>query len=154
MVGIPFINTIINPGAKDYKSVYIEDKNQYYISPTLNPTVLAQVAEQSMASDNSLLPFASPEEDDSLTIPETFAYKQSPNGGSDLLDIYFALLVFTMSKSSQKFTYTQTYMKIDTLIAYVGGLIGSIISIFFVMNAFSGTAFLISAAQKVFRYNK
>lgn len=70
------------------------------------------------------------------------------------MDTYLSLLAFTISKSPQKFTYTQTYMKIDAVIAYVGGLIGSIISIFFVMNAFSGTAFLISAAQKVFKYNK
>jgi hypothetical protein len=89
-----------------------------------------------------------------LGIPEAFTYKQGPDDGLSILNTSKILMTITISKSSQKFTYTQTFMKIDSVIAYVGGLIGSIISVFFILNSFSGTAYFISSAQKVFRYNQ
>jgi hypothetical protein len=60
VVGVPFINTIINPAAKDYKSVYVEDKNKYMISPNITPFVEAQVSELSMTTDSNILPFLWP----------------------------------------------------------------------------------------------
>jgi hypothetical protein len=60
VVGVPFINTIINPAVKDYKSVYVEDRNQYMVSASLTPIVEAQVSELTMTTDSNILPFAFP----------------------------------------------------------------------------------------------
>ena len=63
----------------------------------------------------------------------------------------FATIYFT--KSPDRVYYTQTFKKIDAVIAYIGGLFGSLIPAFFLFSLFAEKAYRVSAAQKMLRYD-
>jgi hypothetical protein len=48
---------MINPGSKDYKSLYVHDSTYYRLSSGIHPIVEVDIAESVMKSDRSLMPF-------------------------------------------------------------------------------------------------
>ena len=63
----------------------------------------------------------------------------------------YALINF--NKASSTTTYTRSFNKIDAYFSYVGGLIGTIIGLIFILNLYTQKAYEISIAHKLFRYN-
>lgn len=43
-MGVPYINTIINPQSKEYLDVYVDDYHEFFITSTMAPFVEAQIA--------------------------------------------------------------------------------------------------------------
>ncbi len=56
-MNIVYLNTMINPGSKDYKSLYVHDSTYYRLSSGIHPIVEVDIAESVMKSDRSLMPF-------------------------------------------------------------------------------------------------
>ncbi len=57
-------------------------------------------------------------------------------------------------KSTSSTTHSRSFNKIDTYFSYVGGLIGTIIGLIFIMSKYNETAYEISLAHNTFKYNE
>ena len=55
---IVYLNTMINPGNKNYKSLYVDGSTNYRLSRNIYPIVEVDIAESVMKSDRSLMPFS------------------------------------------------------------------------------------------------
>lgn len=67
-------------------------------------------------------------------------------GGGQLADV-------RLIKSTQTKTYNRSFNKVDTYFSYVGGLIGTIIGLIFIMSKYNETAYELSMASNTFKYN-
>ena len=52
-------------------------------------------------------------------------------------------------KSGQKITYMRSFNKIDNYFSYVGGLVGTMIALFFLMGFYTEKAFEVSVGKKL-----
>ena len=66
---------------------------------------------------------------------------------SNLAEIY-------LLKSSIATTYERSFNKADTYLSYVGGLVGTIISLIFIMEFYTEKAYEVSIAKKVMLDNE
>ena len=67
-----------------------------------------------------------------------------PHGSSDLVEIYFL-------KSTKSVKFNRAFNKIDAYFSYVGGLVGTIIGLFFIMGPYSEKAYEVSIAKKLLK---
>lgn len=67
-----------------------------------------------------------------------------------LADTY-ALIHF--EKSGTYTSYTRTYQKLDTLLAYVGGLIGTILGLIFILHSYNELCYQLSLGGRLYRYD-
>ena len=54
----PVISTIVNPGEKEYKQVFVEDQNFFFFSSTLGIRINGQIQQYQIETDVSLMPYA------------------------------------------------------------------------------------------------
>lgn len=59
------------------------------------------------------------------------------------------LFNFNLIKSSTIKTYKRSFNKVDSYLSYVGGLVGTVISLIFIMNFYTEKAYEVSIARKV-----
>lgn len=71
----------------------------------------------------------------------------TPLAGVPLAEVRFM-------KSTSTITHSRSFNKIDTYFSYVGGLIGTIIGLIFIMSKYNETAYEISLAHNTFKYNE
>ena len=64
----------------------------------------------------------------------------------NLVELYFR-------KSPATVTYTRSFNKIDAYFSYVGGLVGTILGLIFIMEFYTEKAYEISLAKKVMTDN-
>lgn len=57
MIIIPFVNTIINPGNKEFKKYYLEDENYFTFNTQLGTTAYGHISEDIVQTDSSLMPY-------------------------------------------------------------------------------------------------
>ena len=62
--------------------------------------------------------------------------------------------MITIDKGFTSATFTRTFQKIDEFFAYVGGLIGTILGLIFIMSFYNEISYSISIGSKLFTYNK
>ena len=53
----PVISTIVNPGEKEYKQVFIEDQNFFFFSSISGIRVNGQIQQYQIETDISLMPY-------------------------------------------------------------------------------------------------
>ncbi len=75
------------------------------------------------------------------------------NGVPYLMTAYRPYAQISFNKASFTTTYTRNFNKVDTYFSYVGGLIGTIIGLMFILNSYSQKAYEISIAHKLFKYD-
>ena len=144
---IPAISTNINAQSKNYKELYIEDNNAYSFSSQLG--IIGNLTLQSdvINTDVSLLPFKSIETEYVTSISRQIV--ASPYIKTSSLP----MAEVTFRKSSQKVTYSRNFNKVDTYLSYVGGLVGTIIGLIFIMGPYTEKSYEISFAKKVMSDN-
>jgi hypothetical protein len=96
-----------------------------------------------VSTDVSLLPFSSEISENITRIPQPFNTQYYMK--TDILPH----ASITFKKSGQSTKYTRTFNKIDAYLSYVGGLVGTIIGIIFIMGPYTEKAFEISLAKKL-----
>ena len=57
VVGIPLISSLVNPGNQEYKTFFIEDRGRHMFSSTLGNYLIAEVQEDTIENDISLMPY-------------------------------------------------------------------------------------------------
>ena len=78
--------------------------------------------------------------------PDAMKYDVLPNSGTK-----YAKVVFEQSSTSV--LYNRYYTRLDSFLAYVGGLIGSAIAFMFVVSFYNEISFYISVGNKLFLYD-
>lgn len=143
-MALNLINVKINPGNDVYKSFYLEDRNYATFTSTFGVSAYLGVEEDTIETDNSLMPYESIESETVLTIPDLFNSVYYVTSGNKP----YAEVVFT--KNPETTTYTRSFNKVDTYFSYVGGLIGTIIGLIFILNSYTEMAYEISIARKLY----
>ena len=59
----------------------------------------------------------------------------------------------SFNKATFTTSYTRSFNKVDNYFSYVGGLIGTIIGLIFILNLYTQKAYEISIAHKLFKYD-
>ena len=59
------------------------------------------------------------------------------------------LVVGSFQKSTKSQTFSRGFNKVDAYFSYVGGLVGTIIGLFFIMGPYTEKAFEVSLAKKI-----
>ena len=83
-----------------------------------------------------------------MRLPDPFVNTHfMTNIHSNLAELYFF-------KSSKTTTYERSFNKADAYLSYVGGLVGTIISLIFIMEFYTEKAYEVSIARKVMLDNE
>jgi len=61
----------------------------------------------------------------------------------------YASVVF--DRSSVQTTYSRSFNKVDSYFSYVGGLVGTVLLLFFIMSSYSDMSFSIDMANELFQ---
>ena len=72
IIGLFFINPLINPGDQEYLSYYIEDKNYFKFTRKLGSDCNGRIEDYTIETDVSLLPYVQNKADSGVIITETF----------------------------------------------------------------------------------
>ena len=88
------------------------------------------------------MPFQDIQSESIIGIPDLISSAPMLSGGNG----FFALVTF--KKSSKTVKYTRTFNKIDSYFSYVGGLVGTIIGLIFIMGPYTEKSYEISLAKK------
>ena len=143
-LNLPMINYAINAHEEDYNQIYFEDRNMYFFSTDLALMSTAYIEEVTVQTDQSLLPTEDILEEKFISVPETF----KTNSVNVANGVYAEL---TYARSPVDRLYERSFNKIDNYFSYVGGLIGTIIGLIFIMGIFSEKAYSISIASYLYQ---
>jgi hypothetical protein len=56
-LGVPFINTIVNPNDEQYLTQYVEDRNYFRFTLTYGLTAKAEITQHQIDTDISIIPY-------------------------------------------------------------------------------------------------
>jgi len=70
-------------------------------------------------------------------MPDLFSQKNMPMASGDT---YVKIVI---EKSEKTKTYTRSFNKVDSFLSYIGGLIGTFISVCFIMNRYADISYSI-----------
>ena len=107
----------------------------------------AYIEQAIIETDISLMPYTETLKEQIIRIPEPFA--PTPFLKTDVLpniEIYF-------QKSPRTVTYIRSFNKYDDYFSYVGGLVGTIIGMIFIMGNYTEKTYEVSLAKKVLLNN-
>lgn len=144
------VNSYINPGKQDYKGFYLEDQNYFSFNSKLGVRTIAKIEEDTIETDVSLMPYSDIISESIQRIPDSFRSENvliAPN-------LTFALAEVRFLKSDKTTVYSRTFNKVDTYFSYVGGLIGTLIGLIFIIGKYNETAYDFSLAHKIFKDNQ
>jgi hypothetical protein len=91
------------------------------------------------------MPYADIQSESFTVLPQAFTnvpYYKNPKRA-------YAQIMF--SKGASTTTYNRSFNKIDSYFSYVGGLVGTIIGLIFIMNIYTEKAYEISISHKLFK---
>lgn len=66
---------------------------------------------------------------------------------------YNRLVEIEFKKSSKTVTYNRSFNKLDNYFSYVGGLIGTILALVFIIGKYTEVAYEVSLSKKLFLNN-
>ena len=115
----------------------------YFFSTSLALMTTCYIEEVVVETDMSLLPSEDIREETFLSVPDIFqtnAVNVANETYADISDV----------RSPVDRTYNRSFNKIDNYFSYVGGLIGTILGLIFIMGVFSEKAYTISIASSIF----
>ena len=129
-LAFPILNTVINPDDQDYATTIIEEDNAYVFNTIQGFRSVAEIRESGVKTDVSLMPWEVFQEENFLTIPNKFQTQSLGVVSGLYAQVYF-------QKAAAKYSYTRGFNKIDNFASYVGGLIGTILGMVFILNVYS-----------------
>jgi len=98
------------------------------VTSQLGITILADLQQDIIETDDSLMPFSDIKKEYINTVPKAFdsSYfiKSSSHPNAEII----------FKKSTKTVTYSRTFNKVDAYLSYVGGLVGTIIGLSGLIN--------------------
>ena len=131
-MGIPIVNTQLNTESQDYKQFYFDDINGFSFTDTFGTSSRIFIQEDVVETEESIFPFySSVNTDKIINVPQKMdSFSQTPAPGQYVLDVRF-------NKSPKVTSYTRTFNKVDEYLSYVGGMIGTIIGLMFLLGKYN-----------------
>ena len=131
-----YLNTFLNPDQPNYKQQYFEGNSYAFFGPTLGSDISLEIADFEIITDESIWPFTNNVIDDGLFIPKGADLKYFPKN-----EDYWNYATIQITKSTDKYTYNRTVQKLSSIFSYIGGVISSLLTAFFIMNAYTSFSF-------------
>ena len=116
----------------------------YFFSTSLALDTTCYIEEVVVETDMSLLPGKDILEETFLSAPDIFQ-TNAVNVGTDNVYAYIKYV-----RSAVDRTYERSFNKLDNYFSYVGGIIGTVLGIIFIMALFSEKAYSLSIASCLF----
>ena len=96
-------------------------------------------------SDVSILPFEAITTDSInilSSIPSLYPYKVTPSQ---------AFARFYLAKDQASITYTRAVQKVSAVLSFIGGIIGAVLGLLIILNAYTSFSFELAVAYQVFK---
>ena len=139
------INAVINPDQKDYIQYYLEDRNFLIFTKEMGLEMNLFYQDVTINSDVSIIPFEDIETDKINLLgffPTLYPYKHTPEKP-------FAR--FYMVKDQASVTYTRAVQKVSAVLSFIGGIIGAVLGLLIILNAYTSFSFELAVAYQVFK---
>lgn len=144
-LGMPMVTLLINPGDQDYVKYYVEDSNVFYFTmDTQAVAAVGQLAQMEVDTDVSLMPYQDIVTEYFVGLPQMFNAQAIP-----IVNDVYAQITFT--KAATYPIYTRSFNKVDDFLSYVGGLVSTVLLIFFTFSNYSSFLYLLEIASKNLR---
>jgi len=98
-------------------------------------------------TDSSILPNTKQNVEMGFICEEVFQHHTQPPAS----DVY---LTMSFKKSTVTTKYIRTFQKLDEFLSYVGGLIGTVMGLIFIVSSYNQLCYLISLSNKLFDYDR
>ena len=134
----------INPSSQVYKEFYLEDRNFITFSSTLGVRAFADIEEIIIETDDSLMPYADIVTEKLIHVSDSFI-----SAPFIVTATTTRMANIIIKKSPKIVTYHRKFNKLDDYLSYVGGLVGTIIGLLFIMRPYTERAYEVSLAKKV-----
>lgn len=143
-----YINTVINPDQQNFMSYYVETTDYVIFSSTIGSESYLYFSDYTINTDDSILPFehiltktGSIVEDKALSHP----FAVTP---------YAALARIYLVRSSNSLTYQRQVQKISAVLSYMGGLVGAITALLFLIKSYTDTSLEVAIGLSLFEMTK
>ena len=127
---VPIVQFNINPGSQQYKEYYVEDQNYFMFTNKLGIQNTVSIEQANIETDISIMPYKDLKTESVTRITKPFHKDYVLTEGMPYSSIIF-------KKSSNVVKYTRSFNKVDSYLSYVGGLVGTIITLVFFMGKYT-----------------
>ena len=142
IVDVPIVQYNVNPSSQKYKEIYIEDSNYFMFTSQLGLENHVYIEQGTIITDMSIMPYSNKVTQTVTRVPKAFQKDYILTQGQPMSSIIF-------KKSSQLTKYVRSFNKVDAYLSYVGGLVGTIITLVFFMGKYTEKAYEVSICKKV-----
>lgn len=132
---VSLLNPLINPSQTlQYITTYLEDNNFIIFDQNTSELAGIDISSYNIQTDKGVLFFSDYFEESGLIVNNPLRAMAKDQAFDNYLTLYF-------QSSSERISYFRSFYKLDGLISYMGGLIGSVIGVLFFMGVFTEVAY-------------
>ena len=134
MVTLVMMNTIINPNNIDYLDYYVNTDNYFIFSKQVSIHSELMISDYTINTDNSILPYEDSHTDKGFIFDKIIYHTLTNSKG------YTSYATFIFTKSQTSLVYERSVLKFSAVISYVGGLIGGIVGLLFIIKSYTSSS--------------
>lgn len=133
---IYFVNPLINPDIAEFRTFYLEDSNYIIFSKTGGEEAQIMMEDYTITTDNSISPLSDYSEVTGGIVGKN-AIKNRYEVSADNPN-YCTFFIFKSPNSRQ---IERSYVKLDEILSYIGGLFGTLTMCLFIVRIYNNYAF-------------
>ncbi len=143
-LSLQYINPVINPNEPDYMSYYLEGNDYVIFSATQGSEAWFFFSDYQITTDNSIFPFSQNSEETGVLVEyKAINHPYTVSEYTGYANLYLA-------KSSNSLKYNRSVQKISAVFSYIGGLVGALTAILFLLKNYTATSLELSMAIELF----
>lgn len=144
-MSIFYINPVINPTKTDDISYFLEGQDYIIFSRTQGSQAWIEFSDYEITTDYSILPFSQYQTKVGAIVQnKAINHPFTTSNVSGFANFYF-------SKSSNSLKYQREVQKISAVFSYIGGLIGALTAVLFLMKTYTDTSLELTIAMALFK---
>lgn len=143
---IYFVNPLINPEIAEFLTYYLEDSNYIIFSQTGGEEAQLMMEDYTITTDNSISPLSDFTEETGGIIGKNAIknrFEISPDNTN-----YCTFFIFKSANSRQ---IDRSYVKLDDILSYIGGLFGTLTICLFIVKIYNNYAFEINLGAILYK---
>lgn len=129
---VSYLNPIINPTRPNHIEYYANTDSTFLLSNKFGQMAQLKFSDFAITTDTSILPFETYMKEKGFIVegnPTTQPYEKS--------SINTPFVIVGISKSARSLVYNRSYLKLSTIVSYIGGLVGGIIAVLFIVKFYT-----------------
>ena len=143
MAKVMIVSSTINPGNHDYHKATFETRNRFFFSTSFAMDVEGYIEESVVNTDQGYITSSDIMSERFLSVEDFFQARPM----RVINDTYLTL---RLQKSPVHRVFDRHFNKLDSFMAYVGGIVGTFVALIVVMRMYAEQAFSVSLASQLY----